>query len=70
MGAIVRPWVRAQGRTFFTQGTREILVDMKGDFTWQRRGVKTMTVYVETPDGSLRSNQVTIPRSGGELAAI
>jgi len=61
MGAVVRPWVRAQGQTSFTQGAREILVDMKGEFTWQRRGVKTMTVFVETPDGSVRSNRITIP---------
>jgi hypothetical protein len=61
MGGIVRPWVRAQGQRSFTQGAREVLVDVKGDFTWQRRGVKTMTVYVEIPDGSVRSNQVTIP---------
>jgi hypothetical protein len=61
MGAIVRPWVRAQGQRSFTQGAREILVDMKGEFTWQRRGVKTMTVFVETPDGSVRSNRVTVP---------
>jgi len=61
MGGIVRPWVRAQGQTFFTQGAREILLDVKGEFTWQRRGVKTITVYVETPDGSVRSNRVTIP---------
>jgi hypothetical protein len=53
--------VRAQGQTSFTQGSREILVDVKGKFTWQRRGVKSMTVYVETPDGLVRSNKVTIP---------
>jgi hypothetical protein len=70
MGAIVRPWVRAQGQTSFTQSGREILVDIKGEFTWQRRGVKTMTVYVETPDGSVRSNRITIPRSGAGVAAI
>jgi len=61
MGAIVRPWVRAQGQSSFTQSAREVLVDVKGEFTWQRRGVKTMTVFVETPDGSVRSNRVTIP---------
>jgi hypothetical protein len=65
MGAIVRPWVRLPGQTTFTQGKASILVDVDGEFTWQRRVGKKVTVYVETPDGSLRSNRITIPRSGG-----
>jgi hypothetical protein len=65
MGAIVRPWVRLPGQTTFTQGRASILVDESGEFTWQRRVGKRVTVYVETPDGSVRSNRITIPRSGG-----
>jgi len=65
MGAIVRPWVRLPGQTSFTQGRASILVDVDGGFTWQCRVGKKVTVYVETPDGSLRSNRITIPRSGG-----
>jgi hypothetical protein len=65
MGAIVRPWVRLPGQTTFTQGRASILVDESGGFTWQRRVGKKVTVYVETPDGSVRSNRITIPRSGG-----
>lgn len=64
MGAMVRPWVRVEGRSSFTEGSARILVDTDGAFTWQRRGAKTMTVYVATPDGSLASNRITISRSG------
>jgi len=62
MGAIVRPWVRLPGQTTFTQGPARILVDESGEFTWQRRVGKKVTVYVETPDGTVRSKRITIPR--------
>ena len=65
LGGLVRPWVRLPGQTTFTQGRASILVDESGEFTWQRRVGKRVTVYVETPDGSVRSNRITIPRSGG-----
>jgi len=65
MGGLLRPWVRLPGQTSFTQGRARILVDESGEFTWQRRVGKKVTVYVETPDGSVRSNRITIPRSGG-----
>ena len=70
LGAMVRPWVRLPGQTTFTQGRASILVDESGGFTWQRRMGKKVTVYVETPDGSVRSNRITIPRSGAGVAAI
>lgn len=60
MGAIVNPWLRFPGQTQFTRGSARIVVDMVGDFTWQRRTGKKVTVYVATPDGLLRSNRVTI----------
>ncbi len=62
MGAILRPWVRLPGQTSFTQGSARILVDVDGGFTWQRRVGKKVTVYVETPDGTVRSKRITIPR--------
>jgi hypothetical protein len=62
-GGLLRPWVRLPGQTTFTQGRARILVDADGAFTWQRRVGKKVTVYVETPDGMLRSNRITIPRS-------
>lgn len=64
MGAIVRPWVRVEGQASFRQGSAQILVNESGEFTWQRRGAKTMTVYVATPDGSTKSNRLTISGSG------
>jgi hypothetical protein len=33
---------------------------MDGTFQWSRRSGKRTSVYVETPDGSVRSNTVTI----------
>jgi hypothetical protein len=61
MSRVLRPWVRPGGRASFVQGSARILVDVEGGFTWQRRGVKTVSVFVESPDGSTRSNVVTIP---------
>lgn len=64
MGAILRPWVRLPGQTTFTQGAAQILVDESGDVTWQRRVGKKVTVYLATPDGSVKSKRITIPKSG------
>lgn len=61
MGAILRPWVRLPGQPNFTMGSAQILVDTSGQFTWQRRTGERATVFVETPDASVRSNRVTIP---------
>lgn len=70
MGGVLRPWVRVQGQPRFTQGSAQILVDELGEFTWQRRGAKRMAVYVATPDGSTKSNRLTLPKSGAQSAAI
>lgn len=60
MGGTLRPWVRFVGQTSFTQGTATILVNVDGTFEWSRRTGKKASVYVATPDGSVRSNTVTI----------
>jgi len=60
MGTILRPWVRLRGQVAFTQGSAEILVSETGTFAWQRRTGKKATVYVETPDGTVRSKRITI----------
>ena len=60
-GAVLHPWIRFPGQTTYTEGTARILVDTTGDFTWQRSTGKKTYVYVATPDGTLRSNRVTIP---------
>ena len=61
MGAILKPWVRLTGQTVFAQGSADILVSMDGTFDWSRRSSKRLSVYVQTPDGSQRSNTVIIP---------
>ena len=60
MGAILKPWARVAGQSTFTQGSAEILVSMSGDFDWERRAAKRISVYVQTPDGGARSNTLTI----------
>ena len=60
MGAILKPWTRVAGQSTFTQGAAQILVSMSGDFDWERRAAKRISVYVQTPDGSARSNTLTI----------
>jgi hypothetical protein len=37
-----------------------ILVSRDGTFEWGRKTGKRVSVYVQTPDGSVRSNVVTV----------
>ena len=60
MGAILRPWTRFPGQSAYTEGSASILVDTAGTFTWERRTGKKIYVYVKTPDGTVKSNTVTI----------
>jgi hypothetical protein len=60
-GATLKPWLRVAGQPSFSPGAASISVDEGGRFTWDRRAGKRVTVYVETSDGSLRSNRVAIP---------
>ncbi len=62
MGAVVRPWVRLPGQTSFTQGSAQVLVNMEGEFTWQRRVGKKVTVFFSSEDGLVKSKRVTIQR--------
>jgi hypothetical protein len=61
MGGMLRPWLRMAGQSTFVQGARVALVDVSGQFVWQRRTSQQVSIYVATPDGSVRSNVVTIP---------
>jgi len=61
MGGTLRPWTRFLGQSTYSEGTATILVSMDGTFDWSRRTGKRLSVYVQTPDGSVRSNVVTIP---------
>lgn len=60
VGAMLKPWVRLAGRSAYAQGAARVLVTMDGTFTWGRKTGKKASVYMQTPDGSLRSNAVTI----------
>jgi hypothetical protein len=60
MGGTLRPWMRMAGQTSFTEGSATILVSVDGTFEWGRRTGKKVSVYVATPDGSVRSNTVRI----------
>jgi hypothetical protein len=60
MGGTLRPWLRFPGQSAYSEGTATILVSMDGTFEWGRRTGKRVSVYMQTPEGSLRSNAVTI----------
>ena len=60
IGAILNPWVRLAGQTAYSQGSAQVLVSMDGTFAWGRTTGKKVSVYMQTPDGSVRSNTVTI----------
>lgn len=61
MGAILRPWIRFPGEAGYSEGVADILVSMRGDFTWQRTTGKKVYVFVKTQDGLVMSNRITIP---------
>ena len=58
MGAILNPWVRLAGQSAYSQGSAQVLVSMDGTFSWGRTTGKKAAVYMQTPDGSVRSNTV------------
>jgi hypothetical protein len=60
LGAVLKPWFRFAGQSGYSEGAASILVAEDGTFEWGRRAGKRMSVYVQAPDGSARSNAVTI----------
>ncbi len=61
-GKTVIPYIRFPGQTTFTAGSaRPEITD--GEFFWQRKTGKRVTVYVTNDDGDVRSNRVTIQAS-------
>ena len=61
-GKTVVPYIRFPGETTFTAGTaRPEITD--GEFVWQRKTGKRVTVYVTNDDGDVTSNRVTIQTS-------
>lgn len=59
-GAILRPWIRFPGQSAYVEGSANILVDARGDFTWQRKTGKKAYVSVRSQDGSVVSNRIVI----------
>lgn len=60
MGALLVPFVRFAGGSEFVRGSARIAVDVSGEFTWSRTTRRAATVYVQTVDGSVTSNEVRI----------
>ena len=61
-GTALIPYVKFDSRTTFEAGVARIRPGDEGAFTWSRRGLRGVQVYVETVDGTVRSNAVTIAR--------
>lgn len=59
VGQQLTPYFRFPGQTGLTAGSGSRNADANGDFAWQRRTGKQITV--EFRFGEVRSNQVTIP---------
>ncbi|MGA0092237.1 MAG: fibronectin type III domain-containing protein [Candidatus Nanopelagicales bacterium] len=60
MGGTLEAWVRFNNEPSYQKGRARILVDASGEFTWQRRTMRTIHLQVRTPDGGLTSNSLTI----------
>lgn len=61
MGAILNPWVKLAGQSAYSPGSAQVLVSIDGTFDWGRNTGRKASAYMQTPDGSVRSNTVTIP---------
>lgn len=60
VGAILRPWIRFPGQGSYTQGFVSIILDSRGEFTWQRRTSKTLYVLMRSADGTVESNRLIV----------
>ena len=60
-GTVVRPWFRFPGQVSYTQGAARVIVDDRGRIGWERVAGKKIYVYVQTEDGMVRSNRITVP---------
>jgi len=55
-GVILRPWIRFVDQSEALPGVAQIEVSSEGSFEWGRRVGRPVEVYVQTPDGAVRSN--------------
>ena len=59
-GSVLKPWLRFPGQSTHSEGFARIPVGANGTFEWGRRTGKKVSIYVQTQDGSARSNTVNI----------
>jgi hypothetical protein len=50
LSATLVPWVRLKGQTSYTAGSASVTTEAQGNFTWQRRTGKKVSVYFTTSD--------------------
>ena len=60
VGAVVEPWVKLAGQSAYAKGSAEVLVSAWGTFEWTRKTSKKVSLYIQTPDGSVCSDTITI----------
>jgi DNA-binding beta-propeller fold protein YncE len=60
VGAIVHAWVKFAGQRSYVEMPSDVLVSEDGNLEWARRASKSTAVYVQTTDGTVRSNTVVI----------
>ena len=60
MGAILNPWVKLAGQPAYSQGSAQVLVGTDRTFEWGRNARRNASVYMQAPDGSVRSNTIQI----------
>ncbi len=60
VGAVLQPWIRFPGQDSYTQGFVSIILDSRGEFTWQRRTSKTLYVFMRSADGAVESNRLIL----------
>lgn len=55
---VLRPWLKLDGQPEFEQGVAVVSVRVDGSFTWSRRSVKKVSIYLA--DGAVRSNTIVL----------
>jgi hypothetical protein len=60
VGTVFHPWFRLPGQTSYTKGIAVVRVEDGGKLSWQRKFAKRVSVYLESQDGRVKSNTVTI----------
>ena len=61
-GAVLSPYVSLGGKRAFTRARGVVRVREAGALTWSRKALRSVTIYLQSPDGLVRSNEVSIPR--------